>query len=132
MCSSDLAVAYTISFDSNGGSAVDSITVFDGEIAVKPVDPTRDGYRFVGWTLNGEAYDFTTPVTEDLQLVAQWEKSPATAGIANGDDESGDVVQITITGAAVLSLVVLDVALALSGSAILGYRFSQSRGKHQR
>lgn len=128
----EVAVAYTISFDSNGGSAVDSITVFDGEIAVKPVDPTRDGYRFVGWTLNGEAYDFTTPVTEDLQLVAQWEKSPATAGIANGDDESGDVVQIAITGAAVLSLVVLDVALALSGSAILGYRFSRSRGKHQR
>ena len=71
-------------------------------------------------------------MTEDLQLVAQWEKSPATAGIANGDDESGDVVQIAITGAAVLSLVVLDVALALSGSAILGYRFSRSRGKHQR
>ena len=60
------------------------------------------------------------------------EKSPATAGIANGDDESGDVVQIAITGAAVLSLVVLDVALALSGSAILGYRFSRSRSKHQR
>ena len=38
-------------------------------------EPTikREGYKFLGWYLNDELFDFNTPVTEDITLVAKWE-----------------------------------------------------------
>ena len=65
---------FTVTFNSDGGSAVDAQTIDEGETATKPTDPTKAGYTFAGWTLNGEAYDFTTPVSSDIQLVATWAK----------------------------------------------------------
>ena len=46
-----------------------------GKTVTTPKDPTRQGYEFAGWTLDGEPYDFGTPVTRDLTLKAMWEKT---------------------------------------------------------
>ena len=62
----------TVTFDAQGGTPVPSQTVKVGKTATKPTDPTKAGYTFAGWTLNGEPYDFTDPVTSDIKLVAQW------------------------------------------------------------
>ena len=70
------AASYTVSFDSKGGSAVDSQTVTSGETAVKPTDPTMDVYTFIGWYSDEaltSAYDFNTPVTGNITLYAKWE-----------------------------------------------------------
>lgn len=64
---------YTVSFNSNGGSAVESQQVEAGMTAVEPQAPTRDGYYFVGWFLDGALYDFGTPVTGNITLEAVWE-----------------------------------------------------------
>ena len=40
---------YTVTFDSNGGSEVKTETVKIGQHITKPTDPTRSGYKFVGW-----------------------------------------------------------------------------------
>lgn len=61
-----------IHFDTNGGSAIDDVEVKKGSLASAPVDPTRTSYEFMGWTLNGEAFDFSQPIKEDITLVAQW------------------------------------------------------------
>ena len=69
------AASYTVSFDSKGGSAVDSQTVTSGETAVKPTDPTMDVYTFIGWYSDEaltSAYDFNTPVTGNITLYAKW------------------------------------------------------------
>ena len=72
---------HTVTFDSKGGSAVESQTVADGEKATRPADPTRDGYSFKGWyTKSGEKYDFSAAVTSDLKLVAKWEKASEPVG----------------------------------------------------
>ena len=66
---------YTVTFDSDGGSAVASQTVISGEKAVEPKDPTKDGYTFGGWYSDAElttSYDFDTVVTEDVDLYAKW------------------------------------------------------------
>ena len=68
-------VTHTVTFDSNGGSAVDAQTVDDGGKAVKPADPTRDGYTFAGWMLDGQPYDFGQPVTGDITLTAEWTRN---------------------------------------------------------
>ena len=40
----------------------------------KPVDPTKEGYTFLGWYNGDELFDFNQKVTSDIQLVAKWEK----------------------------------------------------------
>ena len=65
---------YTVTFDSNGGSAVAAQNIEAGQKATKPADPTKDGYDFKGWTLNGSAYDFNTAVNGNITLVATWEQ----------------------------------------------------------
>ena len=64
--------SYTVTFDSNGGSAVESLVVSEDEKATEPTSPTKIGYTFVAW-YNGEtAYDFSTAVTANITLTAKW------------------------------------------------------------
>ena len=63
---------YTVSFTGEGVT-IDAQTVNENAVATEPTAPTRDGYRFVGWLLDGEAYNFETPVTASITLVASWE-----------------------------------------------------------
>ncbi len=79
---------YTVTFDSNGGSSVPSQQVLSGKTAVQPDPPTREGCTFKGWTLDGEAYAFTEPVTGDIELVAQWES-------ITGDTLAEDKIDLT-------------------------------------
>ena len=74
---------YQVRFFSNGGSFVETQSLHAGETAVSAV-PVREGWRFLGWhQVNGEIYDFTSPITEDLHLVAYWEKTSSSSGISN-------------------------------------------------
>ena len=66
---------YTITFNSNGGSSVNSQTVTEGGKASKPSNPTRNGYTFGGWTLNGSIYDFNSAVNKNITLVAKWNEN---------------------------------------------------------
>ncbi len=67
---------YTVTFNSNGGNEVASQTMFEGRTASKPADPTKDGYTFVKWQLNGSDYNFSNPVTENITLDAVWAYKP--------------------------------------------------------
>ena len=64
---------YTVTFDSDGGSAVATQTVEKDKAAAKPADPTRSGYIFKGWYLGSTKYDFSKPVTGNITLKAKWE-----------------------------------------------------------
>lgn len=66
------AVAKTVKFDTDGGSAVDAIAVKVGATVTKPTDPTKEGFKFLGWYIGDKAYDFSTAVTEDITLTAKW------------------------------------------------------------
>jgi len=63
---------YTVTFDSDGGSEVAAQEVEEGETATEPEAPTKDGYTFGEWQLDGQAYDFSTAVTADITLTATW------------------------------------------------------------
>lgn len=64
--------AYTVTFQSEGGSEVAS-QIRANTPAARPADPTKEGYTFIGW-YNGESeWDFETPVTPDLTLTAKWQ-----------------------------------------------------------
>ena len=76
---SDPATTWTVDFDAQGGSAVAAQKVQKGEAAVKPEDPTREGYCFTGWYLEPECeneWEFSLPVTENMTLYAGWTEKP--------------------------------------------------------
>ena len=61
---------YTVTFNSDGGTSVSSQFVNSGNVVAKPANPTKNGYTFVEWRLNGAAYNFSAPVTSNLTLFA--------------------------------------------------------------
>lgn len=65
---------YVVTFDSNGGSNVDIVKVKYHQKVNKPQDPTRENYEFMGWQNNGEAYDFSRRIEENLLLTASWKE----------------------------------------------------------
>lgn len=69
------ADAVTVSFIANGGTAVPSQIIAEGDTATSG-QTTREGYTFRGWSTdkdNYTAFDFTTPVNENLTLYAFWD-----------------------------------------------------------
>ena len=66
---------YTVSFESNGGTAVDSQEITENGTVTKPEDPTREGYTFAGWYVDEALetpYDFSQAVTSNFTLYAKW------------------------------------------------------------
>ena len=66
---------YTVTFETNGGSALDPISVVRGACLSVPAEPSRDGAVFKGWYTNKECtipYDFSRPISKNLTLYAGW------------------------------------------------------------
>ena len=79
-----------VRFNSDGGSSVSSQKVAVGATAKKPSNPTKYGYTFKEWTLDGVAYDFTKPVSDEITLKATWtEKAKVTLSF---DSNGGSAV----------------------------------------
>ncbi|MBQ4583766.1 MAG: InlB B-repeat-containing protein [Bacilli bacterium] len=83
---------YTVTFNSNGGTAVDSQRVREGERAFSAY-PTRNGYYFDGWLLGKSKYNFENPINSDITLTASWKKisTPSSGGgnSSGGSSSSG-------------------------------------------
>ena len=69
----DFLVTYRkVSFDSNGGTAVESVQVIDGLTIEEPEAPTKEGYTFEGWYLGEEEFSFDQPIKDEFTLMAKW------------------------------------------------------------
>ncbi len=67
--------SYTVTFNSNDGSAVASQNVNYNSTATAPAAPTKTGYTFGGWYSDSDlatAFNFATPITADITLYAKW------------------------------------------------------------
>ena len=69
-----IVTKYTVSFDSDGGTPIDSQQVIGGDIVIKPEDPVKEGYEFLNWTVDGIVYDFNNPVRDNIILKASYRK----------------------------------------------------------
>ncbi|MBO5277348.1 MAG: InlB B-repeat-containing protein [Clostridia bacterium] len=74
-----------------------TVTIDEKEVLVKdgaeytPVEPTMDGYKFIGWAdADGNTVNNTFVVEEDMAIFAQWEKLPLVAFV-------NQIVDIDIT-----------------------------------
>ena len=66
------ANTHIVTFDSNGGSSINSQEINDGDTVSIPDNPVKDGAVFNGWTQESFLFDFDTAVTTDLLLSADW------------------------------------------------------------
>lgn len=68
---------FTVSFDTDGGSAVAAQKVYNGSLAEKPADPAKEGYAFIGWYTDKAyttAFDFgSAMITADTTVYARFE-----------------------------------------------------------
>ena len=92
---SKTADTYTVSFESNGGSAVESQTVEKGKTAAVPAQPAKDGHNFGGWHEDKaftKLYDFATPVTKNITLYARWISKTAVTYTVSFESNGGTEV----------------------------------------
>ena len=96
---------FTVTFNTNGGSTIESIEVEDGERANEPTNPTKNGLIFAGWYEEEELeheFDFNNPITNNITIYAKWEKE------YNLGDDNDNEVTFTDEPNQTLSLVVSD------------------------
>ena len=78
---------HTVTFKTKTSDKVEAQIVQNGQCAKDPeVSFTKEGFAFDGWTLDGDMYDFSTPVTKDIILVAAWNVHCTVSFL----DENGD------------------------------------------
>lgn len=73
---SNIEENYTITFESNGGSKVETQVIEKGSLVIEPKAPIKEGYNFCGWYIDKDLtklYDFSQVVTSDMILYAKWE-----------------------------------------------------------
>lgn len=89
---------YTITFDTAGGSSIDSIVVKENDTITKPNDPTKEGYTFLGWYIGDEEFNFEDLVKSDLTLVAKWEenKNSNSTGSSSGGTITNNTNKINL------------------------------------
>ncbi|WP_018214361.1 InlB B-repeat-containing protein [Desulfitobacterium hafniense] len=91
------AVTYTVSFESNGGSAVPAIpNVVENSTVALPEPPTKAGYSFTGWYIDNDTFadEFTagTFVTSNLTVYAKWTPLPPASYTVSFESNGGSPV----------------------------------------
>lgn len=65
----------TVSFQTNGGSSLDPVSIANGSVINQPESITKLGYEIEGWYTDSdltEPFVFTSAITADLTLYAKW------------------------------------------------------------
>lgn len=58
---------YTVTFNSQGGTAVENQAIEEDSLAIQPASPTKKGYTFNKW-----AFDFSAPIIKNTEINAEW------------------------------------------------------------
>ncbi|MBQ7641587.1 MAG: InlB B-repeat-containing protein [Acholeplasmatales bacterium] len=87
------SITYTISFNTNGGSTIESQTIKSGK-TINYVEPTKSGYIFSGWytdTKFENAFDSLTKITDNLTLYAKWTEEITISFNSNNGSSVNDI-----------------------------------------
>ena len=84
-------IAYKVTFDPQNNTTIPDQTVPYAEKATKPSDPQKEGYTFRYWYYLDEnnqpiVYDFETPVSKNIDLIARWEENKTDTPTPKQDD----------------------------------------------
>lgn len=99
---SEEIVEYIVSFNRDNGDAIIKRKVKENEVVAEVKSGNKSGYTFVEWQLDGKKYDFNTPVTKDITLVAKWKKGEVTTTTTTvvSEEKPNNTEEATTTKAA--------------------------------
>ena len=69
---------FKVTFNSNGGTQIDAVSVEEGYQVQMPADPTKEGFFFDGWYTDLEfvnEFDAATPINSNVTVYAKWIES---------------------------------------------------------
>ncbi len=82
----------TITFNTDGGTKISNQIIKEGDKVAKPSNPTKLGYVFKEWQLNGKAYDFNTKVSKSFELKAIYEKTTGNIYTVTFNTDGGSII----------------------------------------
>ena len=91
---------YVITFESNGGTAIEALKVEAGKTAKKPADPAKTNYSFAGWYSDSELtkeFKFTTKINENLTLYAKWNVATYTISFNTNGGSAVEAIDVVLT-----------------------------------
>ena len=91
---------YTITFENSFAESTTETVEWNKKVN-KPENPSAYGYTFTGWYLNNELYNFDTPVTGDLTLIAGWYADSVSYTVNHyllDEEGKSDKVETTVNG----------------------------------
>jgi len=106
---------YTIVFDPDNGSSTESITVIEGNAITIPAEPTKDGYKFLGWYSEDVLITDEYVPTESMIVVAKWQKIHT---VSFDTDGAGEIESVTVLDG---ESVTIPDALTKDGYEFLGW-----------
>ena len=68
-------IYYKVTFDTDGGSEINSQMIIAGKTVIELPTPEKEGYTFLYWEYNGEKFDSETNITEDITLIARYKQN---------------------------------------------------------
>ena len=86
-----------VSFESNGGTELETYLIKQGKTIAKPEDPTRAGYVFAGWYADSaltQAFDFSVAPQDDVVLYAKWTQPGGGSGSGDALAPTGDATPV--------------------------------------
>ena len=97
-CKKDEEKSFIVTFNSNGGSVVEALTIKQNNKIVEPSAPTRDKHTFGGWYMDNNTFEYkwnfaVNTVTENVILHAKWEENIYT--VTFNSNEGGVVEAVT-------------------------------------
>ena len=105
----------TVTFDSDGGSLVDSKTIAKGETVDEPDEPKKEGHTFDGWYYGDTKWVFAYSVTESITLKAKWTINSYTVTLNRNDTRGG-----TVSGS---GTILYNTNVTITASTNTGYTF---------
>lgn len=99
-----IATTYDVSFDSNGGTEVETQSIISQGKVTEPTPPTKDGYTFGGWFTDDDTFQeewtfASDTVSEAFTLHAKWTENEYTItySLDGGDNNVGNPTTFGIT-----------------------------------
>jgi uncharacterized repeat protein (TIGR02543 family) len=97
---STYVVTFNYTYGDGGVTRVVETDVEEGSTVWAPVEPKRLGYTFLGWFKADaeKAFDFSTPITDDVTLIARWELKVYTVSynLNEGTNIAGNPLSYTV------------------------------------
>lgn len=97
---------FKVTFDSDNGAPLFTETVEPNSVAIKPVNPAKEGYTFIDWIdSTGNAFDFNKPITANITLKASYIKKDETKYVISFEANGGSTISaMVVTPGATISL----------------------------